>query len=241
MKSLVWCCLLIVFPLGCGEKAKTGAEGSKSPQDAAHFKQSMKNLHDTGIAVQNFHEIHGKFPPGSVEKMGKTVELATYHGWQTPLLPFVEQLPLYDRIDLTKPWDVAPNRALFANRIPPYENPAISVTRSEFAPSHYAGNVHLFGRGRITKFADIKDGHSHTMMAGEVSSGFKPWGHPKNWRDPARGLKFDSQTFGGPSQRGTLVLMADGSVRLLKKNTDASVLKAIGTLEGGEAFPASSH
>ena len=94
-------------------------------------------------------------------------------------------------------------------------------------------NLKQIGIGR-----DIRDGTTTTMLAGEVSAGFKPWGHPQNWRDPAKGLKFDDESFGGPSSRGTLVLLADGSVRILSKDTDQKVLEAIGTINGGEAIRA---
>ena len=81
------------------------------------------------------------------------------------------------------------------------------------------------------RFRHFADGKAHTMLAGQVSAGFKPWGHPENWRDPAKGLNFDAKTFGGPSDAGTAVLMVDGSVRILSKDTDREILRKMGEFE----------
>jgi prepilin-type processing-associated H-X9-DG protein len=71
-------------------------------------------------------------------------------------------------------------------------------------------------------------GASNTILVGEVNAGFKPWGHPINWRDPAAGLNGDANTFGGPAKNnGTTFLMADGSVRFIGNGVDPEVLRAM--------------
>ena len=60
-------------------------------------------------------------------------------------------------------------------------------------------------------------------MAGEVWAGYKPWGHPTNWRDPAKGIHTTADSFGSPSQPDYVqFLMADGSVRTVRKTCCSS-------------------
>jgi prepilin-type processing-associated H-X9-DG protein len=84
-------------------------------------------------------------------------------------------------------------------------------------------------------FASITDGPANTILAGEINSNFTPWGHPVNWRDPAKGLNQVPDGFGGPpSRNGVTFLMADGSVRFLHNRTSPEVLKALSTPAAGD-------
>ena len=82
---------------------------------------------------------------------------------------------------------------------------------------------------------EVNDGTANTIMLGEVSDGFGPWGRPRNVRDPAAGVRRGADTFGGPASRGgTYFGMADGSVRLIDDNVDPNVLWELSTPNGGE-------
>ena len=71
-------------------------------------------------------------------------------------------------------------------------------------------------------------------LLGEVGAGFKPWGHPANWRDPAKGLNQSPEGFGSPSPGGANFLFADGSVRWTKETIAMSTYRALSTIQGGE-------
>lgn len=76
------------------------------------------------------------------------------------------------------------------------------------------------------------------ILVGEVNAGFRPSGHPINWRDPSDGLGGGPRAFGGPpASTGVHFLMADGSVRSLSPRTDPAVLRALATPAGGEEVP----
>lgn len=64
------------------------------------------NVKQLGLALQLYHDVHKTFPPGVIgddaKKYGGDFNKA-YRGfsWGTFLLPFLEEQPLYDRIDFT--------------------------------------------------------------------------------------------------------------------------------------------
>src|SRR6516225_11385622 len=64
-----------------------------------HLSQS--NLHHMGIACHDYHSNFRSLPPGmTLNQQGKML-----HGWQTYLLPFLEESNLYRRLNLESPWD----------------------------------------------------------------------------------------------------------------------------------------
>ena len=210
-----------------------------SGRRAAWRTQSLNNLKQIGIGLHNYHEEHGTFPPGGTfDALGSPL-----HGWQAMLLPYVDRQDLHDGIDFGAPWDDPRNASVFRTTVPLYLNPGnpAKPDAAGFAPSHYAGNAHLLGGDTPRSQQDVKDGTSNTLMAGEVAGGFKPWGDPTGWRDPALGINRSPDGFGSPSRGGASFLFADGSVKFLRDTIDPGVLKALGTPAGGEVVRADRY
>jgi len=102
--------------------------------------------------------------------------------------------------------------------------------------SHYAANVRVLGGNTKMGLKDITDGTATTILAGEVNANFRPWGHPVNWRDPARGVNRSPYGFGGPrGTGGAHFLMADGSVRWVSDRVSREVMEALATPAAGDA------
>jgi hypothetical protein len=195
---------------------------------------SGNNLKQLALAAQNHASAHDDtLPPGGTfDARGNGL-----HGWQTLLLPYVEEEALYKRIDQTVPWSDPSNAGPMCTVVKPYLHLLGKETVSDagFGLSHYAANVRLLGAGKPRTFASIADGASNTILAGEAWTAFKPWGHPANWRDPAIGLHTAPNSFGSPmGSNFVLFAMADGSVRGVKKDIDPQVLRAFSTPDGGE-------
>ncbi|WP_406697272.1 H-X9-DG-CTERM domain-containing protein [Singulisphaera sp. Ch08] len=68
---------------------------------------------------------------------------------------------------------------------------------------------------------------AHTILAGEVAEGFKPWGDPTNLRDAGLGVNQAPGGFGGPSGAGANLLFMDGSVQFFSNTTSPLVFRRL--------------
>src|SRR5262249_41898578 len=101
--------------------------------------------------------------------------------------------------------------------------------------SHYAANSRVLAANKGMRKQDITDGAANTILFGEVNANFKPWGHPMNFRDPAKGVNQSPYGFGGPrGAGGASFALAAGSVRFVSERADPDVLRALATPAGGE-------
>jgi prepilin-type processing-associated H-X9-DG protein len=99
----------------------------------------------------------------------------------------------------------------------------------------------VFGYDRTTKLDDIIDGASQTMMLIETTRNHRAWtaGGPSSVRgvDPATQPYIGrDRPFGGYHPGGANVLMADGSVRIVRAKVSPSVFEAMSTIAGRETL-----
>jgi hypothetical protein len=108
----------------------------------------------------------------------------------------------------------------------------------------------IFGYNRKTKFADVTDGHSTTIMVIETNFENGPWG--AGGFSTVRGIDLEGSAYlGTAGQFGSLhrtqdslpfivypecsnCAYVDGSVRYLVKTIDPQVFEALATMAGGE-------
>jgi hypothetical protein len=162
------------------------------------------------------------------------------HGWEVTILPFSGAPAYAPGIDWQKPWNDSANRKLFKGVFPLFVNAdfrtAPLVDEEGYGLNHYSGNSRVLKTGEGMALSEIKDGAASTILIGEVSDGFSPWGQPGNVRDPARGVGRGIDDFGGPRRRGGTVFgMADGAVRMIADDVDPEVLRALAMPDGGDA------
>jgi prepilin-type N-terminal cleavage/methylation domain-containing protein/prepilin-type processing-associated H-X9-DG protein len=65
-------------------------------RQAARRTQCTNQLKQLGLALQNYHEASNVFPP--------QVGVANRFSWGAMLLPYLDQTPLYNRLNFSEPW-----------------------------------------------------------------------------------------------------------------------------------------
>ena len=216
------------------------------------YTSHRSHIRGLGRAFHEFHSVAGQLPPPyhrlppphRVPPQRPAKHQHKPHGWATYLLPYLGNSKLYEAIQLDQPWD-SPENAKLMEREVDILQPRFwgRVTyEQKHGLSRYAGNQHLLGLDYRQRWRDIKDGLTNTVLVGEVPTEFSPWGRPGNVRDTRLGISQSPSGFG--SQHGTCYfLMADGSLRHLNQDTDATVLRQMGNPRDGETidWPGSRH
>ena len=72
---------------------RTAREASRRTTCANHLKQ-------LGLGIHNYHDAFKVLPPASTQASGPDDSRAPGVGWQVRLLPFCENVPLYDQINM---------------------------------------------------------------------------------------------------------------------------------------------
>src|SRR5205809_2892375 len=71
-------------------------------REAARRSQCKNNLKQIGLALQNYHSSANRFPPGYVA--GATYPATSNGwGWSAMILPYLDQAPLYRKINFGLP------------------------------------------------------------------------------------------------------------------------------------------
>ena len=75
----------------------------QAAREAARRMQCTNNLKQIGLSMHNYHDTFKCFPPGVIcfEQNAGNVRTWDSWGWSAFLLPYVEQKPLYDQLNLS--------------------------------------------------------------------------------------------------------------------------------------------
>jgi hypothetical protein len=201
-------------------------------REAARRSQCKNNLKQIGLALHNYHEMYGAFPPAFVaDKDGKPM-----HSWRVLILPFVDQGDLYKEYDFSEPWDGPKNSRLLARMPAIYACPS-HATAGPGANTNtaYAGvyGEHCVFRGsEPVAIKDIKDGTSNTLLVGEVAKSNIPWMKPEDIDVKLYPTIGTAGGFGSDHVGGATFLLADGSVRFITTGINPQTLQALSTRDG---------
>lgn len=196
---------------------------------AAQRTQATNNMKQIMLALHNYHDVYGHFPPPVV--MGPDGKTA--HSWRVAILPFVEQQQLYQQYKMDEPWDSESNKKVLAQMPVILRDPSADANGKDHT-SYFAltGPTTAFGPtdGKGTKIQDITDGTSNTIAIVEAKRPV-PWTKPE---DIDYSAEKPLPKFGGWHDGGFLVGMCDGSVHFLMETLDQQTLRALLTRAGGE-------
>ena len=206
-----------------------GAALSNAKQQA-QSTQCVTHLKMLALAMHNFHDTYKSFPPhASYDDQGRPLL-----SWRVFLLPFVDELELYNQFHLDEPWDSEHNRKLIAKMPDVFscEHPELAQKgMTTFLVPRGEGTVFSGQEGVALK--DIRDGSSDTALIFAVAPE-----HAVTWTKPSD-LEVDMENPGkgliGPDQDRFYVSLADGSVHTLPSDVDPKKLRAFLLRSDGEA------
>jgi hypothetical protein len=198
-------------------------------REAANRVQSSNNMRQIGLAIHNYHDTYGCFPPAVVYGP----EGQPLYSWRVLLLPFLEQDALYRQFKLDEPWDSPHNKPLLAFMPRVYIHPDQGQPAEPYATYYqvFTGGGAIFDTdpkaGRRT-FASITDGTANTILLVEAADPV-PWSQPVDLPySPNEPLP----QFHG--YRTFNVVMADGSYHSIPKDMHEGGIRALITANGGE-------
>lgn len=203
----------------------------RSAREAGRRSQCTNNLKQIGLALHNYHDKYHCLPPAyTVDLEGKPL-----HSWRTLILPWLEQASLYDKIDLSKPWNDPANKLAFEAIIPVYQCPSAHFPEGQ-AKSHTAylavvapGSCLRLGEGRT--LSEITDGPGSTLVVVEVDAE-----HAVHWMSPMDAdehLILNLSTAKKLPHPGVFqTLLADASTRALSADIKPAILRALISIAG---------
>jgi len=197
--------------------------------------QCSGNVKRIAVAMHDYHETHGKFPPA----IGYGPDGKTPHSWRVALLPFLGQAELHKKYDFSEPWD-GPNNLKLLEEIPAvYRCPKIGGDSTDSSYIVLTGPSTVFSGPGGTSKSDISDGTNSTLLVVEAEREI-PWTKPED-------IPYDPDgpppKLGGLHSGGSYAGFADGSVRWIADSTPEKTLQALCTKAGKEpkqAEPAGS-
>lgn len=225
----------------------------QAAREAARRASCLNNLRQMGIGLHSYHDALGTFPPGGIEPWTPLKPNGRQLAWSVFLLPYVEQKPLYDRLDTSKAYDAPENSAAAATVLSIYVCPSVpggKKLQSGRGPSRYGGiygerisspnsppkGVMLYDRA--ISIAEISDGTSFTLAVSEDSDFTDgQWINARNVFDQAFAINkapaFEND-IRSKHPGGANALFCDGSARFLAETMDLKPLAAICTRALGE-------
>ncbi|HET6328162.1 MAG TPA: DUF1559 domain-containing protein [Planctomycetaceae bacterium] len=208
-------------------------------RDAAPRTECKNHLKQIALAMHNYHDVYGCFPPAYIQdRNGRPM-----HSWRVLLLPFMEFGPLYDEYRFDEPWNGPHNRKLAALPLAlfrcPFDNGPTATTNYFVV----VGPKTVFPGTKSIAIKDIPDGTANTILLVEAADSGINWLEPRDMSyeeavrgiNPKSGWGISSRHKDGSAQ----IAFADGSVRTLDDDTPIEQWRRM--LERDDGLPVSFH
>lgn len=206
---------------------KTLFPASLAAREAAQQAHSSNNLKQLALAMHNYAATYGDFPPAVLYHAN-----GTPRSWRIEMLPYLEEVTLYQAYRKDEPWDSEHNKTVLAKMPSVFRSPGGDENTKNSSYFVLTGEGTIFGRKEGTKFQEILDGTSNTILIVEAAREI-PWTKPEDIPFIAQG---DLPKLGGFRKDVFGVAMADGSVRALPINFDPAILRALIQMNDGQVI-----
>ncbi len=214
---------------------------------AAYRNWCANNLKQITIALQNYHDVKGVYPPSYISDRSGAPILS----WRVPILPYMEENVLYSRIDISKAWNAPSNRATTSIPVDTFQCPSHS---SSAPTTHYlaiVGPQTAWPEARGRSLKEITNGPANTILLIETCERVVNWAEPRDLSFeqavellsspiPVNDGHYVGNGFLYKRSGGRHVAFADGHVAFLNSPLDRDLAAALLTVSGGEEIDPSS-
>ncbi|WP_144043466.1 DUF1559 domain-containing protein [Rhodopirellula baltica] len=197
-------------------------------RQAARRMQSSNNVKQIMLAIHNHHAAYNQLPLSAIGDDEGNPLLS----WRVKLLPFLDEMELYQRFHLDEPWDSEHNLQV-AQQIPAvYESIGLQVQPGHTIYQAVVGEDIGMRPMQETRFRDFLDGLSNSILVLEADADEAVfWTQPKDitidLNNPLNGL-------GHARTGGFHVGMGDGAVKFITENIDPQLFRKLLTRAGKE-------
>lgn len=215
--------LLLVIPL-LKEEAARADHARNSARSSNHLKQ-------IGLGMHNYHDVYKTFPHAGSIDVKNGFELS----WRVRLTPFIEEGPIFDRVQWDQPWDSPSNKQIINPMPDTFKVPGFDSDGTQTLylgvvgpddPNRPGFNGTVFNHKlQQIRMASITDGTSNTIMVVEADEDQAvTWTQPADWnydpQNPRRGLgNYRNDLF--------LSLFCDGSVHRINNKVEDETLRRL--------------
>ncbi|MGQ9606880.1 MAG: DUF1559 family PulG-like putative transporter [Thermogutta sp.] len=201
----------------------------QAAREAARRTMCMTHLKQIGVAMESYHIKYGCFPPVNEDD-------PTAPSWRVLILPFFDQVELYEGYDLSQSWDAPANASVSNMPVPEYLCPSVEGPSSRANYVRVVGPSTIADPGKVVSVAEITDGLSNTILCVDWPDSDIRWVEPRDITVDDFLAWFAQRKHRRGHPGGINVLFADGSVRFLSYSTPVEVVRAMMTRNGGEVL-----
>lgn len=222
--------VLFVFFLLCGGvMVALLLPAVNAARQAALRMETQNDMKMIALGVHNYHDTYGQFPPLYVTDADGNPASS----WRVSLLPFIEEMSLSDRWEDGQPWDSDANKPLLE------QTPSLYRALGDSSTGPHDGECHVFAirdpqallsGDEPRRFRDVLDGTSNTLFALYLPNRSAPWSAPQDLTIDEAFQEVSAASYDAP----VMVIMCDGSVRVLTTPISREAFVGLVTRDGGE-------
>lgn len=205
--------------------------------EASHRSECKSHLKAIGVALHQYHDKHGSFPPAYVvDADGKRL-----HSWRVLILPELGFDALYARYRFDEPWD-GPHNAPLVQEMPPIFGCPSDSSRPVGTTNYSAivGVETMWPEQFAATIRMITDGTSNTLMVIESRDLDAKWTEPRDLTVDEMRRRVNcsvSPGFSSHHAQGAWTCLADGAVQFISEKIDLKTLRHLGNAASGGPMP----
>jgi len=205
------------------------------PEDVPLKRQCRHNLKQIALALHNYHDTYGSFPPAYIaDEYGRPI-----HSWRVLILPFLDHQALYDQYRFDEPWN-GPHNINLVEIMPSVYRCASDDTGAEACTNYVVmiGPRTAWPGDTPVRMSDIADGTRNTWLVVEVADSGIAWSEPRDLHVQQMARELNASAGQGISSKhpgGAQVVCADGSAHFVPELLPPEDIRALLTIAGGES------